>query len=351
MLKDNENIPFLDDGPLTTSEPQGFAPDQMVRCEECLRANPPTRLNCFYCAAALPVSEKTAGLLKPSLRPLGNWELGYNNIFLPQSSEPANEVLNEAAKLLKLNPTELSRLLAGRTAIPLARTETFEEASLVDNRLKTLGFQTAIVSDADLALRESPPVRLRSLSIDENGLTPKHIVESDESQIPWSQLVLVVTGRLSTKRVEVNERKGKRGENEIQDASEFFADDAAVDLYCENPAAKFRILANGFDFSGLRQKKLVVAENYALLLNLIREKALQAEFDDSYNSCRQALDVVWPCGQQTESRGWRREGLGKYSIGAVTESSNENQFTRYSRLRYFLKTKAKLGGDHDEDNA
>jgi hypothetical protein len=323
----------------------------MVRCEECLRANPPTRLRCFYCAAPLPVSEKTASLLKPSLRPVGNWELGYNNIFLPQSSEPANEVLNEAAKLLKLNPNELGRLLASGTPMPLARIETFEEASLVDSRLKALGFQTAIVSDADLALRESPPIRLRSLSVDENGLTPKHIVESNESQIPWSQLVLVVTGRLSTKRVEVNERKGSKGENEIQDASEFFADDTAADLYCENPQGRFRILANGFDFSGLRQKKLVAAENYVLLLNLIREKASQAEFDDSYNSCRKALDVVWPCGQQTESRGWRRGGLGRYTTGAVTESSNEDQFTRYSRLRYFLRTKAKLGSDHDEDNA
>ncbi len=151
----------------------------------------------------------------------------------------------------------------------------------------------------------------------------------------------MVTGRLSRKRVELQERKGGRGENEIQDASQFFADEAVVDIYCKDPDAKFRILANGFDFSGLSGKRLVVAENFSMLLCLIRDKASRAEYDDAYNSCRRALEIVWPCGQQTESGGWRRDRPGKYTIRAVTESSNEDQFTRYSRLRYFLKAKAR----------
>jgi hypothetical protein len=341
LPKDNENIPFFGDEPLMPSEPQGFSPDQMVRCEECLRANPPTKLSCIYCAAPLPVSERTADLLKPSLKPVQNWALGYNNIFLPQATEIPSEVLSEAARLLKLDPNDLSRLLSSATPLPLARTDTRDEAKLIERRLKALGVETAIVSDADLELRESPPIRLRSVNIDEIGLTPKLIVESDESKILWSHLVLLVTGRLSHKRVELQERKGGRGENEITDASQFFADEAVMDLYSEGPDAKFRILANGFDFSGLRGKKLMVAENFSMLLGLIRDKASQAEYDDAYNSCRQALETVWPCGQQTESRGWRRERPGKVTIGAVTESSNEDQFTRYSRLRYFLKAQAR----------
>jgi len=58
LPKDNENIPFFGDERLMPSEPQGFAPDQMVRCEECLRANLPTRPSRLYCAAPLPVSKK-----------------------------------------------------------------------------------------------------------------------------------------------------------------------------------------------------------------------------------------------------------------------------------------------------
>jgi hypothetical protein len=340
LPKDNENIPFFGDEQLVPSEPQGFAPDQMIRCEECLRANPPTRLSCLYCAAPLPVSEKTAGLLKPSLKPVQNWTLGYNNIFLPSATKIPSEVLSEAAGLLRLNSNDLHRLLTSKTPLPLARTDTPEEAELIDRRLKILGFETAIVSDKDLELRESPPIRLRSVSLDKNGLTPQLIVESDESQILWSQFVLVVIGRLSRKRVQLQERKSGRGDNEITDASQFFADELVLDLYSEGPGAMFRILANGFDFSGLRGKRLLVAENFSMLLDLIRDQASRLEYDDAYNSCRQALEIVWPCGQRTESLGWRRERPGKYTIGAVTESSNEDQFTRYSRLRYFLRTQA-----------
>ena len=333
------------------SEPQGFPPDQMVRCEECLRANPPIKLTCLYCAAPLPVSERTADFLKPSLKPVDNWTLGYNNIFLPQGTEIPSEVLSEAAGLLKLDPNDLRRLLSSPTPMPLARTDTLQEAELIERRLKALGCETAIVSDADFKLRESPPIRLRSVHIDENGLTPMLIGESDESQIPWSQLVLLVTGRLSRKRIELQERNGGRGENEIQDASQFFSDEVVLDLYFEDPDSKFRILANRFDFSGLRYKKLLVAENFSMLLDLIRDQAPQAEYDDTYNACRQALEIVWPCGQQTESLGWRRERPGKYTIGAVTESSNDDQFTRYSRLRYFMRAPAGLTTDHDEDHA
>lgn len=310
----------------------------MVSCEECFRSNPPTRLSCLYCAAPLPVSEKTADLLKPSLKPVEQWTSGYNNIFVPRSTEITKSALSVTADLLKLNPNDISRVLNSRTPLPLARTDTREEAELIDRRLKAFGLETAIVSDADLALRESPPIRLRSISLDENGLTPKLIGESDGPQVPWSQLVLMVVGRLSRKRIELQERKGGRGVNKIQDESQFFTDEAVIDLYSEDPAAKFRILSNGFDFSCLREKRLVVAENLALLLDLIRRKAPRVEYDDSYNSCRQALEIVWPSGQQTGSRGWRRERPGKYTIGAVTESNNEDQFTRYSRLRHFLKT-------------
>ncbi|MFN2512175.1 MAG: hypothetical protein ABR568_12125 [Pyrinomonadaceae bacterium] len=347
MPKDNENIPFFDDEPLMPSEPQGFAPNQLVRCEECLRVNPPTRLSCLYCAAPLPVTEKTANLIKPSLKPVGNNALGYNNIFLPQTVEIPVEGLSKAAGLLKLDLDDLRRLTSSPMPMPLARTETLDEAELVERRLKALAFETRIVSDAALELQESPPIRLRSVSIDGNGLTPKLIGESDESQIPWNQLVLLVTGRLSRKRVELQERKGGRGENKIQDASQFFNDEAVLDLYSEDRGAKFRILANGFDFSGLSGKKLLVHENFSTLLELIREKAPRAQYDNAYNSCRHALGIVWPCGQHTESGGWRRQRFGKYTVGAVAESSNEDQFTRYSRLRYFLKARAKPASDHE----
>lgn len=269
--------------------------------------------------------------------------MGYNNIFLPQAANrPTSESLIEAGKLLKLKSDDLARIVAIGTPMPLARTATLEEASLVNRRLEAMGLETVVVSDTELGFRDSPPIHARALIIDEHGLTPKRIAETDAVHIPWSQLLVLVTGRLIRKRVESKERKGGRGEVEIVDANEFFADETVVDLYSKREG-NLRILANGFDFSCLDDKKLIVAENFLLLLKLIRERAPAAEYDDSYNSFRQVLDLVWPSEQQTGSSGWRRERPGKYSIGAVMEITNEAQFTRYSRLRNFLIAKAMLG--------
>lgn len=314
----------------------------MVRCEVCLRANPPTRLNCLYCAASLPANERTSDFLRPSLKPVQSWTLGYNNIFLPDGTEIHPQNLREAANLLKLSTEELRKLVSNTRPLPLARTDTREESELIDRKLKAMGFATAIVSDAELGIRESPPIRLRSVGVDKNGLTPKFIGETDQSTIPWGCLVLIVTGRLSRKRVELQERKAGRGQHEIEQDDHFFADEAVADLYFQDPNFKFRIFANGFDFSGLDGKKLVVAENFSILMGLLREKATNAEYDEAYNSCRQSLEIVWPCEQLTESRGWRRERPGKITVGAVTETSNEDQFTRYSRLRYLLGDQGKI---------
>ena len=46
--------------------------------------------------------------------------------------------------------------------------------------------------------------------------------------------------------------------------------------------------------------------------------------------------------RHTGSRGLRRERPGKYNIEAVTQTSNENQYTRYSRLRRLLSQRARL---------
>jgi hypothetical protein len=52
---------------------------------------------------------------------------------------------------------------------------------------------------------------------------------------------------------------------------------------------------------------------------------------------RSVLEAVWPSEAHRESRGLRRKGAGRYSTGAVTETSNETQLLRYARLRYYLK--------------
>ena len=332
--------------------PEPFAPDQMVRCDECLRANPPTRVNCLYCAAVLPLSETTVNLQKPALRPLQKWEQGYNNILLPRpanaTEDPADRDLSEAADLLRLRPADLALILSSQMPLPLARAGTMDEASLVQRRLSSLGIDTRIVADREPGTDATGSNRVRALEFDEGVMYAFQTPETPAIRVSWTDLVLLVVGRLTVKRVELKEQKGGRAENRILDASEFVTDERVVDFYTKEHATPYRIAANSFDFSCLEEKKgLIASENISILLSLFRDRAPHAEYDDSFNLVRKALEAVWPSEQQNESSGWRRERPGKYSIGSVTELSNETQFLRYSRLRYYFRAE-KLTDTNDD---
>lgn len=341
LPEDSESVSSLVDAASENTAAQPFAPEQMVRCEECLRANAPTRINCLYCAAVLPRGEGNVKLQKPALRPLEKWECGYNNILLPRSANPA-ELLTEAqlaaaADLLRIPAEDLGRITASGMRLPIARAATHDEASLVQERLGALTIETRVVSDADLGIDESPPVKIRSMEIDDAGISVFQNPDAKPIRLLWTDLVLLVLGRLVVKRVELKEQKGKRDEKRILDASEFYADESLIELYSKDQRVPYRIAANSFDFSCLAERKgLLAGENVRELLRVLCENAPHAERDDSYNAARKLLDPVWPAEQRNESSGWRRRGPGKYSLGSVTEVSNEIQFLRYSRLRYYL---------------
>jgi hypothetical protein len=343
LPKDNETVPFVSDEPIDRLEPQSFAPDQMVRCEECLRANPPTRVNCLYCAVPLPTNETTIHLQKPALRPLESWEQGYNNILWPPPANPGDPGLTEAATVLRLTATDLARILEFRMPLPVARAATLDEALLVQRRLGPLGIETRIVADAELGLEESGTTKARAIEIDDTGIRAFQTPETPALDIQWSDFDLLVAGRLISRRVEVKEQKGARADNSIVDSSEYFTDEPVFELHFGSPSMSLRFSANSFDFSCLgKTKSLLAAENLATLIKRLCENAPHAELDDSYDQVRKVLDVAWPAQQQNESSGWRRERPGKYIVGSATETNNEKQFTRYSRLRHYLFAAAKV---------
>ncbi len=348
MHKDNEIVPLPT---RTNDEPQDlapapFAPDQMVRCDECLRANPPTRVNCLYCAAVLPHNETNINLQKPALRPLEKWEQGYNNILLPPVANLTAADLAQAADLLRLRPEDLNLILSSETPLPLARAATIDEAQLVERRLKLLGIESNIMPDAEPGTDSSGVIKVRALEIDGSGIYAYQSPEAPFIQVRWSDLVLLVVGRIVLKRVEMKERKGRRSENNILDSSQFFTDEIVADLYTRSQALPFRFAANSFDFSCLQSNKsLLAGENIARLLQLFCAYATGVEYDDSFNSVRKILELVWPSEQQNESSGWRRDRPGKYSIGSIMELTNEMQFSRYSRLRHHLLADP-APGDH-----
>lgn len=335
------------DGPDSTPVLQPFARDQMVACHECLRTNPPTRVHCIYCGALLPLNETTANLQRPTLRRLEKWELGYNNLLVPPATSVADlaeSELAKAANVLKLLPSDLTTIISSALPLPLARTATFEEASLVQRRLRDFAIEPCIIADVELGVNEIGPMRVRAIEFDEAGLRLVQTSESPSVRLAWSDLILIVVGRLVSNRMELKEEKTARAENRILDSSEFFSDEGVMELYAQNQLGAFRITGNSFNFSCLGTRKgLVAGENMSTLLEIFRERSPLAVVDESYLSIRKALDPVWSTEQQNASGGWRRERPGKYSIGSVNEKNNETQFMRYSLLRRYLLLEARAG--------
>lgn len=302
MSEDNENCSFLGDAPLTRSEPQGFRPDQMVRCDECLRANPPTRVNCLYCATSLPVTEASAALQRPALRRLEQWELGYNNILLSVlECNISEDRAAEIGDLLRLETEDVKRIIGAGRPLPLARAASLDEASLIERRLRDLGVETMIVPDREPEAEGLLPRRIRACELTETEVAAHEISGGGAIHLPWARLTLLVTGRLFIGRIEVKERK-RRAKLEILDATETSTDEVVADLYSGAKGGGWRLTANSFDFSCLGdQKSLIAQDNFSTLLELVRARAVNAEYDDSYNLLRRVLEPVWPSEQQTVS--------------------------------------------------
>ncbi|MEO7970459.1 MAG: hypothetical protein ABI698_04110 [bacterium] len=336
---DNENIPLLNDEPAELPL-RSFTPDQMVRCESCLRANPPTRANCLYCGASLPLQSAVTGLQMPALRPLEKWEHGYNNILLPPAANFTESSLAEMADFLRLEKAELQQIIAAEVPLPLARSSSKEDAELIQGRLRTAQLASLMVADASLGL--DLPLKLRALEFHDQGLRAYQSPQAQPQEILWNDFVLMVSGRIRRKRVELQEeRKGK--ENRMLAADQFFADESVIDLFARQEATPYRIASGSFDFSCLAERKrLVAAENMSILIEVFRERVPGIVYDQTYNAVRKTLEPVWRSEQQNESTGWRRGRPGKVSLGSATETSNESQFSRYSRLRSYLRTHQQL---------
>lgn len=327
-----------------------FAPEQMVACEECLRANAPTRMTCLYCGAALPRTKQSAALWRPTMKKLEEWEHGFNVVTLPRAAGAlTSDAAEEAASLLRLNVGGLKEIVLAGRAMPLARAASADEAWLAVERLRELGLSTEVFPDDVLAQK---PVRVRAFEFEEEALVCRTGPEAEPRRVQWSEVVLLVKGRIVSRRVEVAERKqGLGGRSQTVETRELTSDEAVLDLYTsfvdEHEAQSaggvgFRVMSGGFDYSCLGAGKgLIAAENFNALVAALRERAPSAAYDEEYARLRPLLSDVWPSVERTESLGLRRERVGRFNTEAVTTVSNDTQFTRYARLRHLLVLRAR----------
>lgn len=327
-----------------------FTPEQLVACERCLRANAPTRMSCLYCGAQLPQTAESEKLRRPSLKKLEEWEPGFNVVLLPRGDKTFTpEAIAEAASLLRLDAARLAEIVGARRALPLARASSSEEAELILKRLGALGLSTELFADEELTRQ---PVRVRALTLEEDALVCWPGLGAGQRRVAWAEVLLLVKGRVVAKRVEVEERRGKtRGGGEIVGTREIAGDEAVLDIHAvsqteagSRPEAApqpeadcFRVMADNFDYSCLgASKRLLARENFVTLVETLRSRAPSAAFDDEYASSRALLSSAWPPTERTASLGLRRERPGRFNTEAATLITNEQQFTRYSRLRRHL---------------
>jgi hypothetical protein len=319
--------------------PRRFEPEELVACEDCLRANAPTRMKCLYCGAPLPVTERSARLRRPSLRKLEEWEQGFNVVLHSPCSNLAPETIEELAPLLRLDAARLEEMVETGATLPVARAASNEEAWLIVERLKARGLDAEVFADETLA---RAPVRVRALAFDGDALALMPTAEAEPARVAWGEVVLLVEGRVVTRRVEFEEQPSKlmrRGR--LVEAREVASDEAVLDIYTsrEGDAAGegFRVMADGFDYTCLGERKgLLARDNFKTLVGELRARATRAGFDEEYARLRGALASVWPPAERTESGGLRRDRPGRLNTESVTVVSNEAQFTRYARMRRLL---------------
>lgn len=269
---------------------------------------------------------------------------GYYLVLAPPPiSDFAEASLAEAASLLRLKVPELNRILGVGQPVPLSRVATSEEAALIGDRLRTLGIESVTVSNEDLHL-EVAAKRIRALEVSGDSLSAFAAGSGEKLAARWGDVILIVAGRLVLNRVEVEERK-RRGRKQLVDSRHLSTDEPVLDLYTRSCDVNWRIGASNFDFSCLGSAKAATTfENFAALISLLRKRAADAQFDDSYILTRPALATVWPVQDQTRKGEWRRSGAGKFEVATVTTTDNETQFRRYSRLRHHLKLRELMDG-------
>lgn len=320
---------------LITADEIGFKAEELRECAACGRTNPPTRLDCMYCAAELHLDPADRQSVKINTRRLENWEKGYNILVLAAPAHVDCKSMAEVCRQTSISSHLLEALMSECVPAPVSRVEKMTEADVVLSALAELGFAAVAVSDAELAA-EIPPARCRSISFGDYSLTLTPFNDGPDVLVESENVALLVTGSVYESKIATTEKR-KRGQSSVLSESQTFSDTPLLDLYTTIDTKGFRIPASGFDFSVLGpEKELIASKNLELLIAKLRSFAPDAKFVGDYKASHPLLDEVWEPEQRKDSLGMQRTGFGRKNLAAVATSSNLAQFTKYSRMQRHL---------------
>jgi hypothetical protein len=322
---------------IALTDRRAFAPSEMIECSGCARANPPTRSNCLYCGAPLETVHvnrfEQLALAVPKSE-LAQGSLSHVAVTTVDISETA---LAGLAGVCNLTTEELAVLVsaAGRS-VPVCAVDS-SQAENICQRLRGMNFEPFTDPDEQLNL-EVAPKDLRTLEFTDESLVGVCRRGGEHVTINRDDVILIVAGRLFVTTLEI-EKKKSGGQTRTFNEREFSADEAVLDMYARNVLLGWRIKSGSFDFSFLGDEKSITAfTNFSSLTNILRRRACNADFDDAYNRLRSILAKMWP-SEPTEGKTERRRAGARRIQAIVASKDNLGEFTRYSRLRRFLKAR------------
>lgn len=245
----------------------------------------------------------------------------------------ADSVRDQLAERFHLKAAELEAALSTSAALPLT-TVSREQAPRLLGELQDYGFETFSIQESDL--QTTPADRkIRSLEFTDTTLNALTTTPIQQLRAAWSDLVLIVSGRLQTSRVEVEERQARDSVKRL-DRRELTQDESVIDLYVKSGEV-WRIGVNDFDFSCLgEQKHLTAFDNSRALLELLRHRS-RADLNDAYTRIRPLLAGVWPLETTNSKSRSRRPRASRKDVATVTATDNTTQFNNYSRLVWRVK--------------
>jgi hypothetical protein len=311
------------------AETRRFTPGELLTCDSCLRANAPTRTQCLYCGAEL---EPAGSALPPEL-PLPDRNRVYVVARLRSGQSIANAVVDRLAETFQFKPAELQAGISTAAPLPLTSASP-EQATQLLSELQEYGLETFSIQESEV--QTSPAnTKIRSLEFSETTLSALTTSPAQNLRADWSDLALIVSGRLQTNRVEVDERQSRNSIKHL-DRRELSQDETVIDLYMKSETA-WRIGAHDFDFSALgEQKSLTAFDNLRALIDVLTRRS-GAELNDAYARIRPLLAVTWPLETASSKARSRRPRASRKDVSVVTATDNTAQFNNYSRLAWMVK--------------
>jgi hypothetical protein len=326
MMNEHENV----GGIPVTAEQIGFLPEEMIACGKCAKANPPNRLNCFYCGEALELPAEAAASVRFRHAEIEDWEPGVNLIVTSGLNGLDPKTI---ASTISIEEELLGDASDLKSPIPLFRVKA-EEAGTAEARLVRLGLEVCRVDDTALTL-STPPTRLKGIQLSEDSITFHPFNSETSTAVAKSDVVLVVVGSIVTTTAESKVKKTRKEYKEFDDYTAS-SDHVIIDIHTSADIVGYRILSHGFDFSVLGEdKSLIAGDNVKKLIERLAEYMPTAVIDRSYVSKSAILDHVWPRTIANTSKGIERNWFGVQRATGIT-TSNESQFTRYSRVHRIL---------------